>query len=248
MQELQQSFKFIKDNWPIVCALWNDHCNNTFSYCKKDVYESLINNNFKNISWCCFFASDFILDLYGVYDRTGHNKNLSPVESFDDLESGFIYKFGIMDHEFIIIYINDDNFYYVDYYMETERDHRFRFEKMNKCYFIKYVQSYINEDFDFHTQFHNASKSYQKEYIKQYYGIKNTHNLEIGGFIKLECARCQIKINPTINDIYRVIKNSLDESDIQFIEEEEDIDDVREWKETRNLIMIYLENLLKTYI
>ena len=49
-----------------------------------------------------------------------------------------------MDHEFIVIYINDDNFYYVDYYMETERNDRFRFEKMNKYYFIKYIQNLLN--------------------------------------------------------------------------------------------------------
>jgi len=244
MQELPQTFKFINDHWPIICALWNDHCNNTFDYCKKDVYECLINKNFKNISWCCFFVADFILDLYGIYDRTGHNKNLVSIESFYDFEAGFIYKFGIMDHEFIVIYIDDDNFYYIDYYMETERDDRFRFEKMNKNYFIKYIQSYINEDFDFHTQFHNASKSYQEKYVEQYYNIKNMTNLEGGGFIELECARCQIKINPTINDIVRVIKNSLSESDILYIQKEQNSVDFKEWLITRNLIMIYLENLL----
>lgn len=106
---------------------------------------------------------------------------------------------------------------------------------MDKEYFIRYDKSYINEDFGFHTQFHDASKSYQDLYVKEYYETKNTSGLTGGGFIELEYAKYKIEINPTINDIVRVIKNSLTESDIQFIEEE-DVADVKEQKKLEILL------------
>lgn len=78
------TFQFIKDNWNLIRILWHDlECNafdhyvvneydeeNDKFYQKGDLYEQIIKKEDMNKTpWSCFFAADFILDLYGVYSR-----------------------------------------------------------------------------------------------------------------------------------------------------------------------------------
>lgn len=250
---LPVTYQFIKDNWILVRSLWNDNTDNTIYYCDADIHDRLLRKqNLDRESWSCFFAADFILDLYGVYNRQTHNIIIDDVDSFkEQFEPGYIYKFGILDHNFVVVYLADNQIYYTDYYAETGRYKLYRFELMPRESVIDYVKDYTSENFDRHTEFHKADKKwYQKSYVREYYDTK-TRCAE-SNYHKMEYEKFMITCEPTIKDVVRVIENSVTEE--TFIEYENmtiddlfhtDYSNIGQWKEERNKLLLYLEDLAR---
>jgi len=111
-----------------------------------------------------------MLDIYDVYDHMHKFQIITNIDEFTtQFESGHIYHFSISDHEFIVIYDNNEIIYYVDYYVETGCEDHFRLELTSKRTLIDYFISYLKEDFVTHAEFHRGRKYYREEHINDYY-------------------------------------------------------------------------------
>lgn len=250
-------FQFIKDNWVLIRVLWDDIDHNSlYHYNISDyddngkspsdgsLYEKIVNKeDLSKILWSCFFAADFILDLYGVYSRDVPELNSEPgfnrlpavkasnfVSFEQDFHNGFVYKFGIINHQFIVIYLSEEELYYIDYYSETERAEYYRFDSMKREYFLDYIKNYLDGNVEEHSNFHQGSENYS---IDCHYSFQQ-HTPS------LVYAKTPITFNPTIDDVVRVLENSVtDENAIKDLEDNEF--SYKEWRSMRDKCLAYLK-------
>jgi hypothetical protein len=228
---LPSALQFVKNNWVKIALTWRDRDDNLFI--SPELLEPLSKHEIPvSIGWSCFFAAAFMLDIYGVYDREdSHNTSeiITDIQSFiSDFQPGFIYQFSISNHEFTIIYDFDKSIYYIDYYMETERDKTenyplFRLESMAKEAVISYLQSYLEEDFESFTTFHHGSSSFHDEYVKEYFYGKSLDNSKIN-FYQLSYTKYKITKQPTVSSVLDTVLNNLPTEDMismQFPEPEQ---------------------------
>lgn len=223
------ALQFVKDNWVKLTLTWNDSDNNLTSLHNPEVMKLLEQKLIpQGISWSCFFAVGLMLDIYGVYQRDcgiRRSEIVTDIDNFiEKFQPGHIYHFGITDHEFIIIYDHSGSIYYIDYYMETGRGCRqlnlpanlsqaFRLEAMPKYIVLKYLKSYLTENFGYHTMFHHGDKVYHDEYVCSYHCDK-TRDRPDSNHSKLEFTQHKITFDPTVSSIIKVIENSITEDDI----------------------------------
>lgn len=142
--------QFFYENWPEI-SLLNHNSDNIFHFLddiKKDVF------------WSCFFPPQLVKELY--------SKNSIGNKDFKSFIPGNIYTFEIMDHEFVIIYKNIGELYYMDYYIETERQNVFRIEKLDLVDLERYIQNYKNGNFVEHSKFHHGNKTYMEDYKRNF--------------------------------------------------------------------------------
>ncbi len=223
------SLQFVKDNWAKIALTWNGRDNHLIYPMDTETIEyfekcSIPNGNL----WSCFFSTGFILDIYGLYDRNeviNKPKIITDILEFShQFQPGYIYHFGISNHEFIVIYDHSGCLYYIDYYMETGRGCRqigpaekisraFRLEIMPKEKILKYLESYLLEDFKYHTKFHQGDEIYENEYITGYYHAKSIVNPNFN-YYQLEFTKHKITCDPTIESIINVVEESVTEDNI----------------------------------
>lgn len=255
---LPTTFQFIKDNWVLIRVLWDDIDHNSFYHYNIRIYNP-INDKFSSdntlydkivkkrdvskVPWSCIFAADFILDLYKVYSRdepvvgniAGFNHlptiKVSDVNSFDkDFQSGFIYKFSIINHEFVVIYLSEQEIYYTDYYSETERSEYYRFESMERQHFLDYLKNYLNSNIMEHVKFHQGSEKYHSDCCNDFAQQSP----------EVIYAKLPITFNPSVKYVIQVLENSV--TDEEVIKELEDDDlSYAEWKSMRNKCLAYLK-------
>lgn len=147
---------YLTNNWKDLAIVWNES-------------ENLLtlDRNYKN--WSCFFINKIILSCFK--DSKIINKriilNLKNYESLDFLEKGFIYEFCLFGHTFNLIYFNDEDIYYVDYYNETNRENLFRFEPIKKETIHELILAYFNHDTKFIKEFHLGDDEYESSLAKE---------------------------------------------------------------------------------
>lgn len=228
--EFPAPLQFIKDNWVKMALTWNDSNNNLPGTIHSDILSYLERGVIpKGIWWSCFDCTGLILDIYGVYSRETSDVRtiVNDINTFEEeFIPGHIYQFGIMNHEFIVIYDLTGIIYYIDYYMETGRGCRqlnpkqllpsaFRLDAMCKEDIFKYIESYLRENFTHHTLFHKGDSSYYEEYVNDYKYAKNLDH-SICNFSKLDFAKYKILGHPTIPSILDTINKSVTDHDILY--------------------------------
>lgn len=208
---LPKELAFIRDNWYLICSLWNDIDNNNIYYCVVD------NNN--QACWLDNFATGFIRDIYGVYDRANNYCLDVLVTDVSSLifEPDHLYQFTISEHEFIIICQQIDDakiLYYVDYMQFGRKSSYplFRLETITIPELTSYLEKYLAEDFAYHTQFHHCTKTYQKYYTIEYHKSKKLNGQH--NYTQLAVSTYKMQTSPTISSIITVLENSLTQAGI----------------------------------
>lgn len=180
------------------------------------------------------FSASFILALYG-YKNVYFNSHINNIKEFrNDFTKGNLYYFGILNHEFIVIYYDDDNIIYIDYYSETERGCRqinqvvpkaFRIERMTYLNILHYINDYLSGNIISNTKFHKGDQVYYRDYLND---VKR---------FGLEFEYTKLKINniPTTWDVIKTVTESIEEHGI-FCEQSDDY--INAWK-------VYFYNLNK---
>jgi hypothetical protein len=242
--------KFIENNWVILALTWNDHGNNLIETLSPEILHFLEKQLIpKGTLWSCFDCAGLMLDIYGAYTRKSSNmkKIINDINFIEnEFVSGYIYQFGIMNHEFIVIYDSSGIIYYIDYYMETGRGCRqlnskeilpqaFRFEIISKEELFKYLVSYLNEDFIYHASFHKGDSLYYENYVNDY-KYAQTLDDNTCNFYKLDFAKYKISKCPTISSIIDTVNKSVTEDDIKC-GNFETVEERETWVNIRNFLL-----------
>src|SRR5579871_5106816 len=181
--------EFIFQNWKLIKKVWYGGPN-------ADTTDYL----FEEENWSCFFVPFLLFDIYGEYDEQ-RERGIFP-EKIPDARTlreifmpGHIYNFGILDHNFTVIYEAPGHFWYSDYYEETNRPNRFRLEKMSLETILSYLEDYIRRDLSSHWGFHQGDEEYVRRYSEEFNSNRDKE------YSVLEFCRAPISFQPTVSSV-----------------------------------------------
>lgn len=200
--------QFLADNWKI-CMLSNKY-NISILYNLYEQYRQGV--NYKYDEFACFFVPPYIANLYGVnvYDRETSVDCTINFNSVIRRGSGQrLYVFYIEDHEFAVLYLNHNEIYYIDYYVETGREDIFRIEMITVEDIIKHHQALKTGNYSKITNFNHGDETYKKS-------LKDTishlvHILGRSRNLVREIFYYDLDYEPTLLDILRVTHYGLNE-------------------------------------
>lgn len=207
---------FIRDNWVSIALTWNGSSEN-YSVDINDI------SYFKNSmippykGWSCYYAAELILDVYNLpqVNEDKYTKIYDINKFIYDFTPGHVYIFVISNHTFTVIYDHNGKIFYVDYYMETGRGceesdtdlcnyDAFRIEEVDSNVIIKYLSSYLDENFDYFSKFNKGNEEFKQEYTESYYQAKE---LQIDGlnFYVLSYYKYSFNAPPTICSVVETV-------------------------------------------
>jgi hypothetical protein len=239
--DLLPHFKFIKENWADIAITWIDHSENLYL----DVYDEdyIVKAQLTDIWWSCFQSAGLMRDIYDCYDRKGyvHPQLIKSYEDFlPQFKPGFLYFFGICDHNFVVVYDMDETLHYVDYYNETGRRDKFRVENIKKETFLSFVHNYINENFEECAHFHRGDKDYLSDYKKSYlYGKR----INVGYLLEVEYF--PINSHPTCEYIVNVVERS--KPSIEMMGRDKGYENVEKFNYLYDHVIARLRSQIKNY-
>lgn len=236
--ETAKLLEFINNNWAYIAQTWTNNDETLCYYLRsEDINDQVPDAAF----WSCVFSAQFIRELYGIsQESTLKQQNITKknlkVFYYKIFKPGHIYNFDIINHEFVIIYENNNNIYHVDYFMETGRGCRqidepvpkaFRVLKLTKYQVFKYLQSYIYGDIEYFTEFNQGDEIFYDDYLTNYQKAVNV------GPIIINYTKHRIFKYPNTQDVIKTVVNSVKKHGI-YCEYSEDYD---------NVIKVYFHNL-----
>lgn len=247
MENSHKALNFLRNHWVEIAMTWNAENDSnciTLREAKMVAKEKIPKGKY----WSCFFVPELIRDIYQI--ARGDNSKpilIDDIAEFDrEFTPGYIYEFEISDHVFVMIYEADGRIYYVDYYMETGRGCRqigkknpeaFRLETIDRQACIKYLTSYLAEDFDTFVKFNKGDEEYKESYVKEYYSSKKNWEADNKDYHLLHYTKYPITMVPTVTSVVRTIlqyppSEGLIEENVQM-----DPITVRQYKKTYHKVL-----------
>lgn len=164
---MQQVLAFVDQHW-VPCVHVNRHLDENAI----DYYEDWNPNYSDQTPFSCFFIPGYIGDLLKI-DTDQHHLRMTPCTYtiFDELKPGRMFIFDIYNHVFTVLYLQEDEIYYIDFYMETDRPKYFRIERLTLDQLTDYIRAMQNLDFEYIAKFNQfinpeaAAAGIQRSYL-----------------------------------------------------------------------------------
>lgn len=145
---LPDYLRFYQDYWQLISLTWFPLSINSDQELKKSKkYMGLedVSYLFSNLSWQSKTAISFLKQILNLGPKK--NINQKSYETFaKNFQPGFVYKFKITNHYFMVIWESDLTLFYVDYFKESGREHYFRADQLEIKEFLNYISRYWAQD------------------------------------------------------------------------------------------------------
>lgn len=145
----------------------------------------------------CFWIPAFLCDLLRLKPH-----HLGREIDIRDMSPGHYYYLSLVDHDTSIIYVDDENIFCVDYYMETGRKNFFWARRFTRVRLDRFIKAALDIDINNYAAFHQGNQAYRTE-------LRKSVQWSIGyyGFAKLveHVYEQPLSHIPTLQDIRRVV-------------------------------------------
>ncbi len=156
------------------------------------LYDDKYNNSPIIKNYSCMYVPLYFLDLFGVKKIDEYtNIDLNNVQ----LRCGHIYHINVYSHEAILVYVDPEYMYYIDYYSETGRDQPFRIDSVSLQLMMDYILGSLSNNVDAYVNFHNGNERFRKYILERYPGAELMESI----------MEYKIKCIPQISDILRIM-------------------------------------------
>lgn len=116
----------------------------------------------------CDFVADYLRSVFDLFEGRKFTINDEDLLKIDVNpifnEYPIIFQFVIEYHTFTIITMDGIEYYYLDYFEETQRENNFRFSILNKQQIINYIKILVKGDIYAFTKFNYGSDIFYNEY------------------------------------------------------------------------------------
>lgn len=162
---MQQVLEFVNQHW-VPCVHVNRHLDeNAIDYyenwdrrsrlgCYIATSHSWDPNYSDQTPFSCFFVPKYIGDLLKIDTNQYHQKMTNCTYNIlNELKPSRMFIFDIYNHVFTVLYVNEDEIYYIDFYMKTDRPKYFRIDQITLDQLKEYIHAMQTLDFEYIAKF-----------------------------------------------------------------------------------------------